>query len=125
MEKLLECRDLVHAYVYEGGERKEYIFSKSPENIASFIGGHPDVDKIVLTDPLDRLILAPWVASSTIAQIRSYWGRSKRRSFYIRWDQSRSHPFTARPWKKWRTTIYRQRASEWNCREPFLCKAKR
>lgn len=57
MEKLLESRDLVHAYVYQGGERREYIFSKSPENIASFIGGHPGVDKIVLTDPLDRLIL--------------------------------------------------------------------
>lgn len=52
-------KDLVVGYVYGlDGVRQEYYFEKSPSNIASFIMLKKEhVDKIVLTDTLDRLIL--------------------------------------------------------------------
>lgn len=49
-----------YAYLYpsDGGNRQEFVFDMTPENIANFIGGHlEDAEKIVLTDMLDRLIL--------------------------------------------------------------------
>lgn len=49
-----------YAYLYpnDGGARQEYVFDMTPENIANFLGSHQfDVEKIVLTDMLDRLIL--------------------------------------------------------------------
>ena len=51
---------LGYAYLYplDGGERKEFLFEMTPENIANFIGSHQwDTKKIILTDMLDRLIL--------------------------------------------------------------------
>ena len=51
---------LGYAYLYplDGGERKEFLFEMTPENIANFIGSHQwDTEKIILTDMLDRLLL--------------------------------------------------------------------
>ncbi len=48
------------AYLYpnDGGNKEEYVFDMTPENIANFLGSHHfDAEKIVLTDMLDRLIL--------------------------------------------------------------------
>lgn len=51
---------LGYAYLYplDGGERKEFLFEMTPENIANFIGFHQwDTEKMILTDMLDRLLL--------------------------------------------------------------------
>ena len=51
---------LGYACVYPSidGERKEFLFEMTPENIANFIGSHQrGTKKIILTDMLDRPIL--------------------------------------------------------------------
>lgn len=56
--KLLNQADnLVIAHVYDEDKYEQYIFQRIPENIASFIGSRPLVDRIILTDGLDRLLL--------------------------------------------------------------------
>lgn len=57
IENLISSEDQVLAYVYEDGHRDCYLFHGTPENIAHFIGVRPFVDNIVITDPLDRLVL--------------------------------------------------------------------
>ena len=57
IENLISSEDQVLAYVYEDGHRDCYLFHGTPENIAHFIGARPFVDNIVITDPLDRLVL--------------------------------------------------------------------
>ena len=60
VEKAMDGFYVGYAYLYlsAGGERKEYVFDMTPENIANFIGKHQyDAEKIVLTDMVDRLIL--------------------------------------------------------------------
>ena len=57
IQGLVNNWDVVHAHVYENGVREEFLFQNTPENIASFIGSRPFVERMVLTDPLDRLIM--------------------------------------------------------------------
>ena len=60
VERVMEGFHVGYAYLYpvEGIERQEYVFDMTPGNIANFIGNHLyDVQKIVLTDMMDRLIL--------------------------------------------------------------------
>ncbi|MEY8331223.1 hypothetical protein AALB81_18195 [Lachnospiraceae bacterium 48-33] len=62
VEKMLYDSDgyMGYAYLYpiDGGERKEFVFEMTPDNIANFLGAHQeDVEKIILTDLADRLIL--------------------------------------------------------------------
>lgn len=60
MEKIMDTERMGYAYVYpsDGGARKEYLIATTPENMANFIGSRfPDVQKMVITDFLDRLIL--------------------------------------------------------------------
>ena len=45
-------------YPAAGGQRKEYLISTTPENLANFVGGHfMDARQMIVTDMLDRLIL--------------------------------------------------------------------
>ena len=55
--ELLEANRLAIGYVYKGGQCTEYVFHRTPENIAYFLGSRPDASKIIVTDALDRLIL--------------------------------------------------------------------
>lgn len=60
VEKVMNGFHVGYAYLYpnDGGERQEYVFNMTPENIANFIGSHQfDAAKMILTDMLDRLIL--------------------------------------------------------------------
>lgn len=60
VESVMEGNRVGYAYLYplEGIDRKGYVFDMTPKNIANFLGAHQfDVQKIVLTDMLDRLIL--------------------------------------------------------------------
>lgn len=58
-EEILGKNHAGYAYVYPfSGGRQEYVFDMTPENIANFLGVHQfDVEKIILTDMMDRLIL--------------------------------------------------------------------
>lgn len=57
IEELMMDDTAVYAYVRQGDEQSEYVFSGSPENMASFIGSHGMADEIIITDALDRHIL--------------------------------------------------------------------
>lgn len=57
MDKLLESKHLAYGYVYQNGVETEYLVDGTPENLAHFLGCHPDADKILITDVLDRFIL--------------------------------------------------------------------
>ena len=59
MEELvnLSYEEKIYGYVEQDDGYEEYMFQKTPENIASFIGSRPMAKSITLTDPLDRLIL--------------------------------------------------------------------
>lgn len=60
IDEILDGENVVYAYVYSDGNRcsESFVFDMSPENIANFISKHQTgVEKIVLTDMLDRLIL--------------------------------------------------------------------
>ncbi len=51
---------LGYAYLYpnNGGDRKEFLFEMTSNNLANFIGAHQfDSEKMIFTDMLDRLIL--------------------------------------------------------------------
>lgn len=51
---------LVRAYVYDNAGITVYAFENSPENIANFIGAHPLVRQIIVTDMLDREIVSTY-----------------------------------------------------------------
>lgn len=55
--KLMASENVVRAYTYRGRDSEECWFDGTPDNIASFIIKNQDADRIVLTDPLDRLVL--------------------------------------------------------------------
>lgn len=57
IEKLLCSDTLVYGYVYQDGQRAEYLFQGTPENIAYFIGSRPYVDEMIITDAADWPIL--------------------------------------------------------------------
>lgn len=57
LAELLEGGDVLCAHVYDDGGYSEYLFRKSTENIANFIGSRPAVHQIVLTDDQERPIL--------------------------------------------------------------------
>lgn len=60
MEKIMDTERIGYAYVYpsDGGAREEYLIATTPENMANFIGGRfPNVQRMVITDFLDRLVL--------------------------------------------------------------------
>lgn len=60
VNRIMDTERMGYAYVYpsDGKPREEYLVSTTPENLANFIGSHfHDVQKIVVTDFLDRLIL--------------------------------------------------------------------
>lgn len=60
VEKVMDGFHVGYAYLYpnDGGQRQEYVFDMTPENIANFIGSHLfDAEKMILTDMQDRLIL--------------------------------------------------------------------
>lgn len=60
IEKLLSSDELVYGYVYQDGQRSEYMFQGTPENIAYFIGSRPYVDEVIITGA------AGWPILSTI-----------------------------------------------------------
>ena len=58
--KILDSERVGYAYLYpnDGGARRDFMISTTPENIANYIGSHmTDAQKIVITDMCDRLIL--------------------------------------------------------------------
>lgn len=60
VEKVMDGFHVGYAYLYpkDGGERQEYVFDMTPENIANFLGSHYfDAEKMILTDMQDRLTL--------------------------------------------------------------------
>ena len=57
MEDLLNADDVVCAHVYDSNGYSEFLFRMSVENIANFLGARPLVQKMILTDFLDRPIL--------------------------------------------------------------------
>lgn len=60
MESILKAGNLGYARLYRNSDcaPEVYIFSMSPENIASFLGCHQfDCFKMILTDLFDKLIL--------------------------------------------------------------------
>lgn len=60
VEKVLDTERIGYAFLYpsDGGARKEYLISTTPENLANFLGKHfMDAEKMVVTDMCDRLIL--------------------------------------------------------------------
>ena len=42
VERIMDTEAIGYAYLYPaaGGERKEYLISTTPENLANFVGGH-------------------------------------------------------------------------------------
>ena len=58
IEKLLGTDELAYGYVYQNGQRTEYMFQGTPENIAYFIGSRPYVDEMIITDAVDWPILS-------------------------------------------------------------------
>lgn len=58
MEKLLSTDAPAYGYVYQDGQRTEYLFQGTPENIAHFIGSRPCADKMIITDIVDRPVLS-------------------------------------------------------------------
>lgn len=72
IEKIMDSGSIAYAYVYPrgGSVRQEYLISATPENIANFLGSHMfGVDKMIITDIADRLILDTFL---TAVQIRVY-----------------------------------------------------
>lgn len=57
IKEMLGSGNVVHAYATVDGSRTEYMFEKTPENIAWFVGGHPTGEN-VLTDCMDCLVLS-------------------------------------------------------------------
>lgn len=60
VEQIMDTETIGYAYLYPaaGGQRKEYLISTTPENLANFVGSHfVDAEQMVVTDMLDRLIL--------------------------------------------------------------------
>ena len=60
VERIMDTEAIGYAYLHPaaGGERKEYLISTTPENLANFVGGHfMDARQMIVTDMLDRLIL--------------------------------------------------------------------
>lgn len=60
IDKIFDGENVGYAYVYSDGNRcsESFVFDMTPENIANFIRKHQTgVEKIELTDMLDRLIL--------------------------------------------------------------------
>ena len=60
MGKIMDTERMGYAYVYpsDGKARKEYLIATTPENMANFVGSpFLDVQKMVITDFVDRLIL--------------------------------------------------------------------
>ena len=57
MAELLNGGERVYGFVEQDDGYEEYVFRKTPENIASFIGSRPMAITITITDPLDRLIV--------------------------------------------------------------------
>lgn len=57
IQALMDSGEVVHAHVYSNGGREEFLFHNTPENIASFIGSRPFVDQMILTTPMDELIM--------------------------------------------------------------------
>lgn len=57
MKDLSKDWNIIYAYVYQGGERKEHVFKNTAQNIAAFIGGRPNVSKMILTDIMDILVI--------------------------------------------------------------------
>lgn len=58
--KVLDTERVGYAFLYpcDGGARKEYMISTTPENLANFLGSHfMDAEKMIVTDMCDRLIL--------------------------------------------------------------------
>ena len=57
MKDLSKDWNIIYAYVYQGGEREEYVFKNTAQNIASFIGRRPNVSKMILTDIMDLIVV--------------------------------------------------------------------
>ena len=57
MRDLSKEWNIIYAYVYQGGEREEYVFKNTAQNIAAFIGRRPNVSKMILTDIMDLLVV--------------------------------------------------------------------
>ena len=60
VERIMDTEAIGYAYLYPtaGGQRKEYLISTTPENLANFVGSHfMDARQMIVTDMLDRLIL--------------------------------------------------------------------
>ena len=60
VEQIMDTEAIEYAYLYptDGGQRKEYLISTTPENLANFVGSHfTDARQMIVTDMLDRLIL--------------------------------------------------------------------
>lgn len=62
IQALMDSGEVVHAYVYSNGGREEFLFHNTPENIASFIGSRPFVDQMILTTPMDELIMLSFIS---------------------------------------------------------------
>ena len=60
VERIMDTEAIGYAYLYpaDGEQRKEYLTSTTPENLANFVGSHfMDAQHMIVTDMLDRLIL--------------------------------------------------------------------
>lgn len=60
VERIMDTEAIGYAYLYpaDGGQRKEYLISTTPENLANFVGSHfMDAQQMIVTDMMDRLIL--------------------------------------------------------------------
>lgn len=60
VERIMDTEAIGYAYLYpaDGGSRKEYLISTTPENLVNFVGGHfVNAEQMIVTDILDRLIL--------------------------------------------------------------------
>lgn len=60
VERIMDTEKIGYAYLYpaDGGQRKEFLISTTPENIANFVGSHfVDAQQMIITDMMDRSIL--------------------------------------------------------------------
>ena len=60
VERIMDTEAIGYAYLYPSarGQRKEYLISTTPENLANFVGSHfMDARQMIVTDMLVRLIL--------------------------------------------------------------------
>lgn len=93
MKELAEALDVAYGYVNEGGQRTQYVFYNTPENIANFIGSHPHASDITVTDAMDWLVLNTYGTFINTCPDQDLLEKVKRTLIPIQMGQAEAKPF--------------------------------